>query len=138
MSDQSHTWCEIASVARMLRRVLCGHGVVDVGRAVGVLFNRNRNRRHGGRGPQRGGSPPASHVLQRVTRAASLVPMMLLSAAAADTLHAPAEINLFSRLDGVREARAATMFATLRGDSCWGTALCRGHQNRSRATGNLW
>ena len=32
------------SVARMLRRVLCGHGVVDVGRAVGVLFNRNRNR----------------------------------------------------------------------------------------------
>ena len=40
--DQSHTWCEIASVARMLRRVLCGNGVVDVGRAVGVLFNRNR------------------------------------------------------------------------------------------------
>ena len=45
VSDQSHTWCEIASVARMLRRVLCGHGAVDVGRAVGVLFNRNRNRR---------------------------------------------------------------------------------------------
>ena len=44
VSDQSHTWCEIASVARMLRRVLCGHGAVDVGRAVGVLFNRNRNR----------------------------------------------------------------------------------------------
>ena len=32
VSDQSHTWCEIASVARMLRRVLCGHGAVDVGR----------------------------------------------------------------------------------------------------------
>ena len=48
VSDQSHTWCEIASVARMLRRVLCGHGAVDVGRAVGVLFNRNhRNRRRG-------------------------------------------------------------------------------------------
>eukprot|EP00966_Prymnesium_polylepis_P296705 6854591-Prymnesium_polylepis.1 len=30
----------------MLRRVLCGHGVVDVNRAVGVLFNRNRNRNH--------------------------------------------------------------------------------------------
>jgi hypothetical protein len=44
VSDQSHTWCEIASVARMLRRVLCGNGAVDVGRAVGVLFNRNRNR----------------------------------------------------------------------------------------------
>ena len=44
VSDQSHTWCEIASVARMLRRVLCGHGAVDVGRAVGVLLNRNRNR----------------------------------------------------------------------------------------------
>ena len=43
--------------------------------------------------------------------------MMLLSAAAADTLHAPAEINMFSRLDGVREARAATMFATLRDDT---------------------
>ena len=43
VSDQSHTWCEIASVARMLRRVLCGHGAVDVGRAVGVLLNRNRN-----------------------------------------------------------------------------------------------
>eukprot|EP00966_Prymnesium_polylepis_P035928 833609-Prymnesium_polylepis.1 len=26
----------------MLRRVLCGRGVVDVGRAVGVLFNRTR------------------------------------------------------------------------------------------------
>eukprot|EP00966_Prymnesium_polylepis_P108203 2505099-Prymnesium_polylepis.1 len=26
----------------MLRRVLCGHGVVDVGRAFGVLLNRNR------------------------------------------------------------------------------------------------
>eukprot|EP00966_Prymnesium_polylepis_P168698 3900984-Prymnesium_polylepis.1 len=28
----------------MLRRVLCGHGAVDVGRAVAVLLNRNRNR----------------------------------------------------------------------------------------------
>eukprot|EP00966_Prymnesium_polylepis_P155815 3599914-Prymnesium_polylepis.1 len=28
----------------MLRRVLCGHGTVDVGRAVGVLLNRSRNR----------------------------------------------------------------------------------------------
>eukprot|EP00966_Prymnesium_polylepis_P123759 2861983-Prymnesium_polylepis.1 len=28
----------------MLRRVLCGHGVVDVGRAVEALFNRYRNR----------------------------------------------------------------------------------------------
>eukprot|EP00966_Prymnesium_polylepis_P254233 5875262-Prymnesium_polylepis.1 len=33
----------------MLRRVLCGHGVVDVGRAVGVLFNRNRSRHEQGR-----------------------------------------------------------------------------------------
>ena len=44
VSDQSHAWCEILSVARMLRCVLCGHGAVDVGRAVGVLLNRNRNR----------------------------------------------------------------------------------------------
>eukprot|EP00966_Prymnesium_polylepis_P182614 4231006-Prymnesium_polylepis.1 len=35
VSDQSHAWCEVLSVVRMLRRVLCGHGVVDVGRAVG-------------------------------------------------------------------------------------------------------
>jgi hypothetical protein len=44
VSDQSDAWCEILSVVRMLRRILCGHGVVDVGRAVRVLFNRNRNR----------------------------------------------------------------------------------------------
>ena len=43
--------------------------------------------------------------------------MMLLSAAAADTLHAPAEVGTFFRLDGVRDARAASMFSTLRADA---------------------
>ena len=42
---------------------------------------------------------------------------MLLSAAAADTLHPPAAVGAFGRLDGVRDARAAAMFATMRDDT---------------------
>eukprot|EP00966_Prymnesium_polylepis_P051016 1181145-Prymnesium_polylepis.1 len=51
--------------------------------------------RRDGRGREHQSSPPrASGLIERCTRGASLVPLMLLSAAAADTLHAPADINL--------------------------------------------
>ena len=73
--------------------------------------------RRDGRGKGRQGSPPrASGLIERCAQGASLVPLMLLSAAAADTLHAPADINLVSGLSGIREARAMSMFAALRSD----------------------
>eukprot|EP00966_Prymnesium_polylepis_P003551 81152-Prymnesium_polylepis.1 len=53
--------------------------------------------------------------------------MMLLSAAAADTLHPPAAVGAFGRLDGVR-ARAASLFATMREDT---SAACGSRQTTS-------
>ena len=77
---------------------------------------RDSGGRHDADRAPRGGSPVA-RFLQRASGAAALVPMMLLSAAAADTLHPPAAVGAFGRLDGVRDARAAAMFATMRDDT---------------------
>ena len=65
VSDQSHAWCEILSVVRMLRRVLCGHWVVDVGRAVRVLFNRTAERRERlSKSPERANASTTRHTVR--------------------------------------------------------------------------
>eukprot|EP00966_Prymnesium_polylepis_P044048 1021015-Prymnesium_polylepis.1 len=95
-------------------------------------------RHDAGRAP-RGGSPVA-RFLQRATSAAALVPMVLLSAAAADTLHPPAAVGAVGRLDGVRDARAASLFVTMREETraaCGSRRTTSGFSQCARSSSTL-